>query len=65
LDFLIEGALATLGWWLLRSREWAPRWATTRGALAALLVFQALTDVVGSARGGVKPSACASPTERT
>lgn len=60
LDFLLEGVLATIGWWVLRSREWAPRWAVTRGALAALLVLQAVTDVVGHRRGGVKPSACAS-----
>lgn len=60
LDFLLEAALMTLGWWLLRSREWAPRWAMTRGVLVALLVFQAVTDVVGHRRGGVKPSACAS-----
>jgi membrane-bound metal-dependent hydrolase YbcI (DUF457 family) len=62
LDFLLEGALATLGWWLLRSRPWAPRWAVTRGALVALLVLQASVDVVGSRRGGVKPSACARMT---
>jgi hypothetical protein len=60
LDFLLEGVLATLGWWVLRHRGWAPRWAVTRGALAALLVLQAVTDVVGHRRGGVKPSACAS-----
>jgi hypothetical protein len=60
LDFLLEGALATLGWWLLRSREWAPRWAVTRRALIALLVIQAAMDIVGYRRGGVKPSACAS-----
>ena len=58
-DFLLEGALTTIGWWLLRSREWAPRWAVTRQALVALLVFQAATDLVGHRRGGVKPSACA------
>jgi hypothetical protein len=60
LDFLLEGVLTTIGWWMLRSRDWAPRWAVTRGALAALLLFQAVTDVVGYQRGGVKPSACAS-----
>jgi hypothetical protein len=59
LDFLLEGPLTTLGWWLLRARDWAPRWATTRGALVALLVFQATADIVGQRRGGVKPSACA------
>jgi LexA-binding, inner membrane-associated putative hydrolase len=59
LDFLLEGALTTLGWWLLRKRAWAPRWAVTRGALAALLVLQASTDVVGSIRSGLKPSSCA------
>jgi hypothetical protein len=60
LDFLVEGLLATLGWRLLRSRAWAPRWAVTRGALVTLLVFQAVTDVVGHRRSGVKPTACAS-----
>ena len=59
LDFAIEGALTTLGWWLLRSRDWAPKWAVARGALVALLLLQAVTDVVGYRRGGVKPSACA------
>jgi hypothetical protein len=63
LDFLLEGALVSVGWWLLRSRDWAPRWAVRRGALAGLLVFQALTNVAGYVRGGVKPTACASVTE--
>lgn len=59
LDFLVEGVLTTLGWWLLRSRDWAPRWAVRRGAIVTLLLLQAVTDIVGSRRGGVKPSACA------
>ena len=62
LDFVVEGALTALGWWLLRSREWAPRCAVTRGALVAVLVLQGVTDVVGHRRGGLKPSACASVT---
>jgi hypothetical protein len=60
LDFVLEAALTVFGWWLLRSRDWPPRWAVTRGGLVALLLFQAVTDVVGHQRGGVKPSACAS-----
>lgn len=59
LDFVLESALAIAGWRLLRSRSWAPRWATGRRALVALLVLQATMDIVGTRRGGVKPSACA------
>ena len=62
-DFVVEGVLTTLGWWFLRSREWAPRWAVGRGALIAILLLQGATDVVGKRRDGVKPSACASVTE--
>ncbi|MEO8560611.1 MAG: metal-dependent hydrolase [bacterium] len=59
LDFALEAALVAFGWWLLRSRSWAPRWAVGRSALVALLMLQATADIVGHARGGVKPSACA------
>ncbi len=58
-DFALEACLVLLGWWLLRKRSWAPRWATGRLALAAVLVLQLSVDVVGSLRSGVKPSACA------
>ena len=63
LDFLLEGVLTTVGWWILRSRDWAPRWAASRRALLALLVLQAVTNVVGHLRGGVKPTACATLVE--
>jgi hypothetical protein len=59
-DFVIEALIATAGWWLVRSRAWAPRWATGWPALVALLLLQGSLDVVGARRGGVKPSACAS-----
>jgi membrane-bound metal-dependent hydrolase YbcI (DUF457 family) len=58
-DFVLEAALVFLGWWLLRSRPWAPRWATGRAALVWLLVIQISVEAVGVATGGVKPSACA------
>jgi hypothetical protein len=58
-DFVLEAALVILGWWMLRRRPWAPRWATGRAALVWLLVIQISVEAVGSARGGVKPSACA------
>ncbi len=59
LDFALEAALVTSGWWLLRSRPWAPRWAIGWTALVGLFALQATADIVGQARGGVKPSACA------
>jgi hypothetical protein len=58
-DFFVEGALIVLGWWLLRRRPWAPRWATGRAALVWLLAIQVSVEVVGVIRGGAKPSACA------
>jgi hypothetical protein len=57
-DFVVEAALVLLGWWLLRKRPWAPRWATSRTALAVLLVFQVSVETVGMLRSGAKPSAC-------
>ena len=59
-DFVVEALIATAGWWLVRSRGRAPRWATGWLALAAMLLLQGSLDVVGARRGGVKPSACAS-----
>jgi hypothetical protein len=58
LDFALEALIATGGWWLVRSRRSAPRWATGWLALATLLVLQGTLDAVGSRRRGVKPSAC-------
>lgn len=58
-DFIIEAALVAAGWWILRTRRGTPRWAVGWPALAAMLVLQATVDVVGKARNGVNPSACA------
>jgi hypothetical protein len=58
LDFVLEALMAAGGWWLVRSRGSAPRWATGWLALVALLVLQGTLDIVGPRRGGVKPSAC-------
>jgi len=58
-DFVVEAALVSAGWWLLRTRRRAPRWAVGWPALAAMLLLQATVDVVGKARNGIKPSACA------
>ena len=58
-DFVLETALVIFGWWLLRRRPWAPRWATGRAALVSLLVIQVSVEAAGSSEGGVKPSACA------
>ena len=58
-DFALEAVLSIGGWLMLRARSWSPRWATGWLALAALLVLQATADAIGSVRGGVKPSACA------
>lgn len=59
-DFIVEFALVWLGWRLLRSRPWAPRWATGRATLVCLLVVQVTVETAGMMRGaGVKPSACA------
>jgi hypothetical protein len=62
-DFAIEAALVTSGWWLMRRGREAPRWASAWFALGAMLALQGVLDVVGSRRGGVKPTACASVTE--
>jgi hypothetical protein len=64
-DFALEALLVLLGWWCLRKRPWAPRWASGRIALAVLLVLQLSTDIVGSLRSGVKPSACAEAGARS
>jgi hypothetical protein len=58
-DFFVEAALVAAGWWILRTRRGAPRWAVGWPALAAMLILQATVDVVGKARNGLKPSACA------
>lgn len=58
-DFVLEATLAIGGWWLLRAKSWAPRWATGWPALVVLLALQATADGIGSLRGGVKPTACA------
>jgi hypothetical protein len=57
-DFALESVLVAAGWWLLRRRGGAPRWATGRAALALLLVAQIAVETAGAIMGGVKPSAC-------
>ena len=64
-DFVVEAALAVGGWWLVRRRRGAPRWATGWLALGAMLALQATLDIVGSRRGGMKPSACATAAPST
>ena len=59
-DFALETLIAAGGWWLVRSRRWAPRWATGWVALAALLLLQGTLDMMGARRGGMKPTACKS-----
>jgi hypothetical protein len=58
-DFLVEFGLVVIGWLLLRTRPWAPRWATGRAALIWLFLIQVSVEAVGMAKGGAKPSACA------
>ena len=58
LDFAVESLLAVGGWWLVRSKGRAPRWATATLALAAVLLLQGMLDLAGARRGGVKPTAC-------
>lgn len=57
-DFALEALIVLGGWWLVRSRRPAPRWATGWLALAALLLVQGTLDVLGARGGGTKPSAC-------
>lgn len=59
-DFFLEASILLAGWWLVRSRRPAPRWATGWPALAALLLLQGALDVAGARRGGTKPTACTS-----
>ena len=58
LDFVLEAMLAAGGWWLVRARGPAPRWATGTLALAAVIMLQGTLDIAGSRSGGVKPTAC-------
>ena len=59
-DFALESLIVIAGWWLVRSRRPAPRWATGWPALAVLLLVQGALDVAGAHGGGTKPTACAS-----
>ena len=59
-DFGLEALIVVGGWWLVRSRPSAPRWATGWVALAALLLVQGALDVAGARGGGTKPNACMS-----
>ena len=59
-DYLLEVPIVLLGWWLLRRSGRAPRWATSGGMLALVLVVQTAFDLASaSMRGGLKPNACA------
>jgi hypothetical protein len=58
-DFAVEALIVIVGWWLVRSRRPAPRWATGWPALLALLLVQGGLDIAGARGGGTKPTACA------
>lgn len=55
LDVLLEAAVVTTGWLLLRRAGSGPRWATSGYSLAGLLLLQALA---GASVFGTKPNAC-------
>lgn len=56
-DFLMETAIVSAGWALLRRQPAAPRWATSVRTLVALVLLQGAADAL---RGGpLKPNACA------
>jgi hypothetical protein len=59
-DFIIEAIVLATGWWLLRRAADAPRWATARLTLAALLLVQGTADV---SKVSWKPTACETETE--
>lgn len=44
-DFMLELPLIIAGWYILRGRQAAPRWAISCAALAALVAVQAAADV--------------------
>lgn len=54
MDFVIELPVALGGWWLLRRRGAAPRWAAPLAAAAAVVATQAVFDAAYLS----KPSAC-------
>jgi membrane-bound metal-dependent hydrolase YbcI (DUF457 family) len=60
-DFVVEAVVLIAGWWILRRSGAGPRWATSRVALAGLLLVQAVVDTAGIV---MKPSACSSTTAR-
>ena len=55
LDFLVEVPIALLGWWAMRRRATAPRWATSIWMFVLVVGIQTAFDAT---RKGVKPSAC-------
>lgn len=55
-DFVIESALVTLGWLILRRSRAVPRWAATPAALGALIALQGAMNLQ---LRGIKPNACA------
>lgn len=59
LDFAVEAPLVIVAWWLLRRKQWSPRWSVSILVLVAVLAGQATFDVLASRRKGtVKPNAC-------
>ena len=58
-DFLLEGFLVVVGWWMLRRTARPPRWAGSLWLLLLTLGVQAALDltVVGSGHS-LKPTAC-------
>lgn len=59
-DFLLEGALATAGWWAMRRRAAAPAWTAAAITLVLALGVQAGFNVIGARYGfGFKPNVCA------
>ena len=59
LDYLVEVPIAMLGWWAMRRRATAPRWAMSIWMLALVVGIQTAFDGTSAVtRKGVKPSAC-------
>jgi len=58
-DFMLEGLLATAGWWAMRRRAAAPPWTLAAITLVVALTVQGGFNVVGARFGiGFKPDAC-------
>lgn len=57
-DFALEVPIVVAGWMLLRRDPRAPRWATSAGMLALLIVGQATMDAAKLTGKPGKPSGC-------